>query len=286
MAGKKRNINIDELTADNKWDQVYRERDRIKADRIKSLDNRSKVYIVLGALLLFGAYDYLLDLVKNMKENTKGIEPNTFVWILVAAIAGLIFFYLAAKKNADIEKLNAERCQWMPDDDEISYIGTRFDKDFVRSVLSDISSEGTYSIEVGLDALTINNNTGPIVRNYNKCGFRSLTNYDTKQLAYYLASHSFPEGFTIYQTRTALAQADKIIGGTTDIGGDKPPQEDETRHTMRILSRLVDQMKEVFRIRKMMNPFTVASEGPAVADKGQIIINKGFKVQEEGYAEL
>ena len=86
--------------------------------------------------------------------------------------------------------------------------------------------------------------------------------------------------------QSALAGADRIIGGTTEIGGDRPPAEDETRQTMRMLSKLVDQVKEIFMIRKMHNPFTVAPAGPAAADNGQIVINKGFKVQEEGYAEL
>ena len=288
MAGKKidRKAVINELIADNKWEQVHHERDCIKAERIKSLDNRSKVDVVFGALLLFGAYDSLLDLVKSMNENSKGAGLNAFIWIAVAAIAGLAFFFLAAKKNANIERLNAARYQWMPDSDEISYIDNRFDKDFIRTILSDISSEDTYSVEVGLDAVTVNNNTGPSVRNYNRCGFRGLTNYDTKQLAYYLASHSFPEGFAIYQNRTALAGADRIIGGTTEIGGERPPAEDEKKHARRMLSKLVDQVKEIFMIRKMHNPFTVAPEGPAAADEGQIVINKGFKVQEEGYAEL
>ena len=94
MAGRKdnRKKHIKELIADNKWDQVHHERDCIKADRIKSLDNRSKVDVVFGALLLFGAYDYLIDLIKSMNENTKGVGPNVYIWVAVAAIAGLAFF--------------------------------------------------------------------------------------------------------------------------------------------------------------------------------------------------
>ena len=303
MAGKDQNrkAHINELIADNKWDQVQRERDSLKVERIKKLEGHSNVFVVLGALLLFGAYDFLLDAGKTISANMEetgadkaadlhtllnGIEPKGFVLILVAALAGLIFFFLAAKKNESIEKLNAARYIWMPDKDENAYIEARFDNDFVRSVLSDISSEGTYSIEVGLDAVTVNNNTGPLVRNYNKCGFRSLTNHDTKQLAYYLASHSFPEGFTIYQTRNALAGAERFIGGVTDVGGDRPPEEDETRHSMRILSRLFEQVKEIFRINKMKNPFEVAPEGPAAAYNGQIVVNKGFKDGKEGLADL
>lgn len=297
MAGmnKRRQANISELIADNKWDLVQRERDRGRVEKIKKIEERSKVDVVIGAILLFGAYSFLLDLFKIMGKNAKGsgaklltgIEPKWFAWIALAALAGIVFFSFAAKKNERIEKLNEARHIWMPDKTETDYIEKRFDNSFVRAILSDISPEKTDSIEVGLDAVTVNNNTGPVVRNYNTFGFNRLTNYDTKQLAYYLASHSFPEGFTIYQTKTELAGAERYIGGVTDIGGDRPPEEDETIHNTRMLSKIFEQIKEIFRIRKMKNPFSAYLQtGPTAADNGQIVLNKGFKAKKEGYEDL
>ena len=117
------------------------------------------------------------------------------------------------------------------------------------SVLSAISSENTHSIEAGLETVEINNNTGPSVFNYNKYGFNQLTNYDTKQLAFYLASHSFPEGFAIYQTKITPAGSERFIGGVTDVGGDQPPKEDENKHKMKLYARLYEQLREFVKIK-------------------------------------
>ena len=78
---------------------------------------------------------FLLDLFKIMGKNAKGsgaklltgIEPKWFAWIALAALAGIVFFSFAAKKNERIEKLNEARHIWMPDKTETDYIEKRFD---------------------------------------------------------------------------------------------------------------------------------------------------------------
>lgn len=297
---KKRIAVINELMANNKWEQVQRERDRLKVDKIKNLGWRSKLDVLIGGLLLFAVYNSLLDYGKTMSkgikasgagkgfnflELIKGIDPSDLGRIVLILVLGLVFFFLAMSKNETIDRLTAARYRWIPDKIETAFIEERFDNDFVRSILSNISSEDTHSIEAGLDAVTINNNTGPTVFNFNKHGFNRMTNYDTKQLSYYLASHSFPEGFVICQTKITPVGAEKFIGGTTDIGSDQPPAEDETKHTMKLLARVFEQLREFVRIK---NPFKtyLREAGPSAADNGHIIINKGFKTNKEGYMDI
>jgi len=294
---KKRAAAISKLMEENKWEQVQRERDRLKVDRIKNLGVRSKVDVLIGGLIFFAAYNGFMDMVKIMSENLKaagafsframikGIGAGDYGWAALLALIGLFFFFLAMSKNETIDKLTAARYRWIPDKTERAYIDNRFDNDFVRSVLAKVYADRTHSIETGLEAVTINNNTGPEVFNYNKCGFRRLSNYDTKQLAYYLASHSFPEGFTIYQTKITPAGSEKFLGGTTDIGGDQPPAEDENKHNMKMLARLYEQLREFVKIK---NPFKMylKDAAPSAADNGQIVLNKGFKDDKEGFADL
>lgn len=288
---------INELKANNKWEQVHRERDRLKVERIKNLGMRSKLDVLIGGLICFAAYNGLLDMVNIMNTNVKekgassiqtlvsGIAPNAFGRVLVVAVLGLIFFFFAMSKNETIDKMTSARYVWMPDDKEVEYINNRFDNDFVRSVLAVLSSEDTHSIETGLEAVTVNNNTGSEVFNYNNCGYRRLTNYDTKQLSYYLASQSFPEGFEIYQTKITPVGSEKFIGGTTNIGGEQPPAEDEEKRNMKLLAGLYEQLSEFVRIK---NPFKMylKEEGPSDVNNGQIVLNKGFISEKEGYADL
>lgn len=297
---KKRIAVINELMANNKWEQVQRERDKLKVERIKNLGWRSKLDVLLGGLFMFAVYNSLLDIGKTMSkgikasgagksfnflELIKGIDPSEFGRIAIIAVIGLVFFFLAMSKNETTDRLSKSRYNWIPDKVETAFIEERFDNDFIRSILSNISSEDTYSIEAGLDAVTVNNNVGPTVFNFNKYGFNRLTNYDTKQLAYYLASHSFPDGFVIYQTKITPAGSAKFIGGTTDIGSDRPPAEDETKHTMKLIARVFEQLREFVRIK---NPFKMylKEAGPSAADNGHIVLNKGFKANKEGYKNI
>ena len=284
---KKKNSNavISELIADNKWEQVHRERDSLKVERIKKLGVRSKLDVLIGGLLVFAAYNSLLDLIKIMQENAEGTEPNEFIRIALLAAAGLLFFFFAMSKNETIDRMTAARYRWIPDRAETDYIEKRFDNDFIRSILSGISSEDTHSVEAGLEAVTINNNTGSEVFNFNKYGFNRMTNYDTKQLAFYLASHSFPEGFVIYQTKITPAGSEKFIGGTTDSGRDQPQKEDADRRDMKMFARVIEQLQEFVKIK---NPFEMylREQGPGAADNGQIVINKGFRADKEEYADL
>lgn len=305
MAGKekKKRAQIKELIENNQWDQVQHERDLIKYKRIKKLEGRSNIDVVLGVLLLVGTYNIFIDIAKVIGSNAKkaaadnavsmhallnGVNTMSLAGIVVAAAVGLFFISLATRKNEKINKISETRFIWMPDEKEVAYIDKRFDNDFVKSILSDISPEKTHSVEVGLDDVTINNSAGPLVHNYNKCGFNQLTNYDTKQLAYYLASRSFPEGFAIYQARTSLAGADRIVAGITEVGGERPPEEDETVRTGRMLSGLFEQIKKIFRIRRMKNPFESFSQRTSSIgfDDGQIVMNKGFKPDNKEYANL
>ena len=300
MSKKKKKIAvINELMANNKWEQVQRERDKLKVDRIKNLGVRSKLDVLLGGLFMFAVYNALLDLGKIMSANAKaagaaklnlnmlvkGVDSGEFGKIAIIAVIGLIFFFLAMSKNETTDRLSESRYSWIPDKVETAFIEERFDNDFIKSILSNISAEDTFSIEAGLDAVTINNNVGPTVFNFNKYGFNRLTNYDTKQLAYYLASHSFPDGFVIYQTKITPVGSAKFIGGTTDIGSDKPPAEDETKHTMKLLARVFEQLREFVRIK---NPFKMylKEAGPSAADNGHIVLNKGYKTNKEGYKDI
>ncbi len=299
MSKKKKQMQavINDLKANNKWEQVHRERDRLKVDRLKNLGVRSKLDVLIGGLLFFASYNGFIDLAKIMGANVKepgafsfhkmikGIAPNEFAWVAVLAALGLLFLFFAMSKNETIDKLTAARYVWMPDSSEVEFIEKRFDNDFARSILSVLSSDDTHSIETGLEAVTVNNNTGSEVFNYNRCGFGRLTNYDTKQLSYYLASRSFPEGFAIYQSKITPVGSEKFIGGTTDVGGEKPPAEDEETHNKKMLARLYEQLREFVRIK---NPFKMylKESGPSAADNGQIIINKGFKADKEGYADF
>lgn len=294
---KKRIAAINKLIEENQWEKVHHERDKLKADRIKNLGVRSKVDVLIGGLIFFAAYNGFIDIIKIMSENmkgkgafsfhklVKGINPGDFGLAALFALIGLFFFFLAMSKNETIDKLTAARYKWMPDKNEAAFIESRFDNEFVRSILKKIYPDKTHSIQTGLEAVTVNNNTGPEVFNYNKCGYKRLSNYDTKQLSYYLASQSFPEGFMIYQTRITPAGADKVLAGTTDVGSDQPPAEDEKKHNMKMIARLYEQLREFVKIK---NPFKMylKEPGPSAANNGQIVLNKGFKADKEGYKDL
>ena len=110
---------------------------------------------------------------------------------MAMVVIGLILLLRAAALWNRSEEISNMRFIWMPTEEEKKDIEARFDNDFVRFLMSKISLRDTESIKVSLDGINIRNNTGDQYCNLNRCGFKRLSNYETKQLAYFIADRRY-----------------------------------------------------------------------------------------------
>lgn len=279
------------------WEDIHHERDLATVARINKCNRKKTVCLLLGIGFIFWSYSAFYNVCQIFVRAIESDPSMTigkfvtetasarFIAVGILLLIGLFFLFRAMFKWEESEILIASRFKWIPDEEEIEYIEQRFDNDLIHYVLSAISPVDTKAIEVGINEITIKSNEGDYICNYNKCGYSHLSNYGTKQLAYYLASHSFPEGFTIYQTKIVPAGSEHYIGGYTDIGGQQPPPTKTIKRFAAMLNWLAVQIQVMLRLKtsfKMPDPET----GPSPSDNGQIVINKGYRLEKEGMQPL
>ena len=277
------------------WEKIQYERDLEKVKKINICNTRSMLNLFLGlgclVLTFILAEDMARELLISARDMLRAynridggdlfsqISMGDVVALAVTIVFALFFMFRAMFRWEEKGKISESRYIWEPDEEEIEDIERRFDNSLVRYLLSHISPTETESLEISCKDIRINSNEGTDICNFNKCGFSGLDNYGTKQLAYYLATHAFPDGFVIYQTKIAPAGAYRYLGGVTDVRGEAPSEEPDEEKKMKRLAAMLNwlavQIQTIFKLKtsfRMPEP----DPGPSLADSGQTVINKGF----------
>ena len=191
----------------------------MEVKKINKLNSRSNTFLLIGLGSFILALSMLGDMFKAVYESAQemikasqkiifaqlfsDISVASVIAIAVLAVIGLLCIFKAMFIWEEAENLSSSRFFWTPDEDEVKYIEERFDNELTQRILSAVSPTDTESIEVAYKGVKIKSYGGSEVFNFIQNGYARLTNYGSKQMAYYLASHSFPEGFLIYQTKIA-----------------------------------------------------------------------------------
>lgn len=291
------------------WEKHTLEEDRKIRKKIDKYRNKGTNRVILGLLIALFGFDSLNDVIKQFTkvatEYTKTAGKKNMSLDVIAgavkagsqetdgrlAMAALAFILLAlavffwavtARNKADA--IETKMFRWMPDEAEIADIRKRFDNDFVRGVLSKISDIETESVTVALDGIYIDNNDGEVSYNFNKEGYRKLTNYESKQLAFFIGSEAFPEGFILHQLKKHATVYDSYARGyaeTGEIHVKAPDEEEEIKKNVRWL------LKEIYKLTryKKLKP-KEEHEKAVLVEGGHIVLNKGYRENTEKYKAL
>jgi hypothetical protein len=291
------------------WEKRTLEEDRKIKKRIRKYRDRSSGRVILGLIIAVFGLDTLNDVIKKINasvgEYTKTVDNNRMSLDVIAggfkaAAAGidgrlvlislavlllsLAVFIWAVRAKSKADALDEELLVWMPDEAEIADIKGRFDNDFVRRVLSEVSAGETETVKVALEGIVIESNEGEVSFNFNKEGFRRLTNYESKQLAFYIGSMAFPDGFIIHQLKKHATVYSNYTRGYTETGDirKKAPEEAEViKENVRWL------LKEISKLtgNKKLRPKDELVKAIDV-EGGHIVINKGYSENSDKYKAL
>jgi hypothetical protein len=198
-------------------------------------------------------------------------------------LALAVFFWAVTARNK-ADAIETKMFRWMPDEAEIADIRKRFDNDFVRGVLSKISAIETESVTVALDGIYIDNNDGEVSYNFNKEGYRKLTNYESKQLAFFIGSEAFPEGFIIHQLKKNATAYDNYYRGYTETGEIREKAPDETEEIKKNLRWLLKEIATLTDNKKLMPKAEPVKS--VTVEGGHIVLNKGYSENSEKYKAL
>ena len=285
------------MKTEQDWENYHKAIDMKKVKKIKRCNILSTVYMLCGiGCITLGTgmirataafFGQLADAAGNLSSDDIFADQNI---LLLAVFGGLLllclfFFFRAMFRWDEAERISKSRYQWMPTEEEIDFINKRFDNSFVEYMLSAISPTKTRSVEVGFRSITVHSSRGKAACYYNKHGYEQLTNYGTKQLAYYLASKAFPEGFFIYQTKMVPAGSDLYVSGVTDVGGARPPKPKKLKRLKRMLLWLAVWLQDFLRLKTHFK-IAEAEDRMAPVNDGQIVINKGYTPKAEGLKSL
>jgi hypothetical protein len=291
------------------WEKQILDGDRKIKKKIDKYRNKGTRRVILGLIVaLFGINslnDVIQKFTKVATEYTKTTGKNSMSLDVIAgavragaigtdskaAMASLALILLAiavfmwavmARNKADA--IETKMFKWMPDEAEIADIRKRFDNDFVRGVLSKISGSETESVTVALDGIVIDNNDGEVSYNFNREGYRRLTNYESKQLAFFIGSEAFPEGFILHQLKKHATVYDSYARGyaeTGEIHVKAPDEEEEIKKNVRWL------LKEIYKLTryKKLKP-KEEHEKAVLVEGGHIVLNKGYRENTEKYKAL
>lgn len=291
------------------WEKRTLEEDKKIKKRVNKYRNRSTRRVLLGLIIALFGFDSLNDIIKNAtkivgeysktvgKKNmsfdaiaggfsavAKGTDGKLVIATLVLLLLALAVFFWAISTRNRADKLDLEMCKWMPDAAEIEDIKKRFDNDFGRGVLAKISAAETESVTVALNGILIDSNEDDITYNFNKEGFRKLTNYESKQLAYFIGSEAFPDGFVIHQLKKHATVYDNYVRGYLETGEIKekaPDEAEEARKNLRWLLKEIATLTGNKKLKPKEEPVkSVVIEG------GHIVINKGYSENSEKYKAL
>ena len=291
------------------WEKRTKKEDLKIKKRINKYSNRSSRRVILGLLIAFFGFDTLNDVIKKMSaavgEYTKtagkeklsidvvagcfkaaasGVDGKLALAALILILLALAVFIWAIRTRNKADALNAEMQVWMPDGAEIADIKDRFDNDFVRDVLSNISSSETESVKVALEGIQIENNEGEVSFNFNKEGFKRLTNYESKQLAFFIGSQAFPDGFIIHQLKKHATVYNSYARGYMETGDISKKEPEEAEVIKKNLRWLLKEIATLTRNKKLL-----PKEEPVKAvdvEGGHIVINKGYSENSDKYTVL
>lgn len=297
LSKKKYQELLAELRRNNKWEQVHYEKDRMAVRKRDRANNRSGTFMALGlaggVAVISSISTIFNEMVNGVPKDydgkltfaqlTAGIETSSVVMLVFLALLTAFFFIRAMFYWDEAENLETSRYIWYPEKEEVTYIEQRFDTPLVQTILSHLSATSTKMVEVKMNEVIITADDKKSVCNFNRCGYATITNYDTKQLAYYLAVKAFPAGFSIYQSKVALSGTNLGTDGLTE--GTQPVKIKKSKRFKRMLTWLTNRFMERFRLKASFN-ISPLMEGPSPVNNGQIIINKGFQHKTEGLKTL
>ena len=264
-----------------KWENWHRQEDEKRIKKANKCNTLSTIYIVIGALCIYLSWGIIWQMIESSAYSNTGLATSLCVFAV-----GFVFLLRAMHRWEIEQKLIARHYEWIPTEDEIGEINERFDNnELVQALMKFISCSYTRSVTVNLDSITISNRKETATVMLGRYGYNPLSNYSTKQLAYYIGSHVFTEGFVIYQLRVTTETASGIAGGTTDVGGEEPVPEKKIRHIEKLLSWLISRIVEIFRIKVTATP-PKEKQGNISADNGQILLNKAFTTSKNNYKQM
>jgi hypothetical protein len=291
------------------WEKQTLEGDRKIQKKIGKYRSKSTRRVLLGIFVAFFAFDTLNDVIKKFskaaseytkaagkksmsldvvagafKAGSQGTDNRLSMAALVLIVLMLAVFYWAVLTRNKADEIERKMFKWVPSEEEIADIRKRFDNDFVRGVLSRISATDTESVTVSLDGILIENNDGEVIYNFNREGYRKLTNYESKHLAYFIGSEAFPDGFILHQLKRHATVYDNYARGYLEVGEiwEKGPGEDEiARKNLRWLLKEISTLTGYRKLKPKEEPIK-----GAVIEGGHIVLNKGYKENIERYKAL
>ncbi len=293
----------------NEWEKHTLKEDQKIKKRVNKYRSRSTRRVIEGLIVAVFGFDSLNDVIKSATKIVgeysktvgkkgmsleaiaggfsavaKGIDSRMALASLILILIALAIFIWAISTRNRAEKLDLDMCKWMPDAAEIADIKSRFDNDFVRGVLAKISATETESVTVALDGIEIESNIDDASFNFNQEGFRKLTNYESKQLAYFIGSEAFPDGFIIHQIKNRAMVYENYARGYLETGEIKVKAPDETEEAKKNLRWLLKEIATLTGNKKLMpKPEPVKT---VVVEGGHIVINKGYNENSEKYKAL
>ena len=256
------------------WEKYYLAQDKKLIAEREKRDSWSRRQVLAGLMIIMLTVPFVSV---DEKNNSINLDKGLLLFDILLVILSLVFFYLAMRNWDRSNDISEERYNWTPCKEEEEFIEKRFDNDLVKVILSAISVRDTYSITVKKDDVLILNRDGEAILNFSRCGFNRITNYDTKQLSYYIAKHALTEGFTIYQTQSQVISSNRRPGGVTDFGG-SPKKEKRLDHTKNVLFWLVTRIADALKIKLPGKVAQFQKHAPdPLMNSGQLILNKGFQ---------
>jgi hypothetical protein len=289
------------------WEKHTLDGDRKIKKRIERHRKKSTRRVILGIFIALFGFDYLNDVIKTFtkvagaytkeagekslevvagafKAGAQGTDSRLVTAALVLILLAFAVFLWAVTAKNKADEIEREMFKWEPGEDEIADLRKRFDNEFVRDVLSGISASETESVTVALDGITIDNNDGEVSFNFNREGFRRLTNYESKQLAFFIGTESFPDGFILHQIKRHATVYDNYARGYLEVGEvwEKAPGEEEiAKKNVRWLLKEIVRLTGYKKLKIKDEPVKQTS-----IEGGHIVLNKGYSENSDKYRSL
>ena len=289
------------------WEKHSLDGDRKIKKRIEKQRKKGTRRVILGIFIALFGFDYLNDVIKTFtkvagqytkeagknslavvagafKAGAEGTDSKLVTAALVLILLALAVFIWAVMAKNKADAIEREMFKWEPGEAEIADLRKRFDNDFVRGVLSKVSATGTESVTVALDGILIDNNDGEVSFNFNREGYRRLTNYESKQLAFFIGTEAFPDGFILHQIKRHATVYDNYARGYLEVGEvwEKAPGEEEiAKKNVRWLLKEIVRLTGYRKLKIKDEPVKQVS-----VEGGHIVLNKGYSENSEKYKAL
>ncbi len=289
------------------WEKHTLDGDRKVRKRIEEHRKKSTRRVFLGIVIALFGFDYLNDVIKTftkvagaytkeagkksldvvagaVKAGAQGTDGRIVTVALVLILLAFAVFIWAVTAKNKADEIEREMFRWEPGEDEIADLRKRFDNEFIRGVLNKISARETESVTVSLDGIMIDNNDGEVSFNFNREGFRRLTNYESKQLAFFIGTEAFPDGFILHQIKRHATVYDNYARGYLEVGEvwEKAPGEEEiAKKNVRWLLKEIVRLTGYKKLKIKDEPVKQVS-----VEGGHIVLNKGYSENSEKYKAL